>query len=427
MQAYWQVAASILLTTLFCYPLRAEEPTAKPAAAEEEPTIQADTAATASHEELTAVKVEGEGGARLQTLSVTPDGKIVGLVAPARYAPIGEAGTKTPSEVHLFDAEGKALTKWTLAFTAQSVGVAPSGVIYVAGDGQLARYAPNGKLLDQVEVPHLAEVLKDKEALRQKAEEQNKLQTESLSRSKTLIEEQVKKLEALGNDRTELQTRQLESYRNYLKDYETRLGNIKTPSIEDTIKSLTARLRIINGIAATEKDVYIACGEMKGYGYAIWRMDADLKNPVRVLGPVSGCCGQMDIQARGDHFFLAENTKKRVARYDRDGTFVSAFGESGRESKGLSFGGCCNPMNCRLMASGDIYTAESEGIVKRFSSGGEFLGLVGYAKLTGGCKNVAVAASPTGDRIYFCDLPGSRIIILAARKVEPAAAAASGN
>lgn len=426
MHAHWQLAASIVLTLLFFGPVKAEEPTAQSAAAAEEPTIQPDTAATATHEELTAVKVEGEGGARLQTLSVTPDGKIVGLVAPARYAPIGEVGSKTASEVQLFDAEGKALTKWTLAFTAQSIGVGPSGVIYVAGDGQLARYAADGKLLGQVEVPHLAEVLKDKDALRQKAEEQVKLQTDSLSRSKTLIGEQVKKLEALGDKRTELQTQQLESYRNYLKDFEARFANIKTPSLEDTIKSLTARLRIVNGIAATEKDVYIACGEMKGYGYAIWRMDANLENPVRVLGPVSGCCGQMDIQARGDHFFLAENTKKRVARYDRDGTFVSAFGESGRESKGLSFGGCCNPMNCRLMASGDIYTAESEGIVKRFNSSGEFLGLVGYAKLTGGCKNVAVAASPTGDRIYFCDLPGSRIIILGAKKSEPAAAA-SGN
>lgn len=426
MRTSWNLAALVLFTAFFSGPVWAEEPAAEKSA-EEGPSIPAETTLTASHEELTAVKVEGADGARLQTLSITPSGKVVGLVAPARYAPIGEAGSKqTPSEVHIFDADGKELAKWTLKFTAQSVAVGPDSVIYVGGDGQLARYTDDGKLLGQVEVPHLAEVLKDKDALRQKAEEQIKLQTESLSRSKTLIEEQVKKLEALGDERTELQSRQLESYRNYLKDHETRIGSIKTPSIEDTIQSLTARLRIINGIAASDKDVYIACGELKGYGYAIWRMDANLENPVRVLGPVSGCCGQMDIQARGDHFFLAENTKKRVARYDRDGTFVSAFGESGRESKGLSFGGCCNPMNCRLMAGGDIYTAESEGIVKRFSSGGEFLGLVGYAKLTGGCKNVAVAASPTGDRIYFCDLPGSRIIILAAKKAEPAAAT-SGN
>ena len=421
MQAHWRMAVSVLSIALLASVLWADEPAENPAA--EEATIKADAAASASHEELTAIKVEGEGGATLQTLSATPDGKIVGLVAPARYAPIGEKGKKTPSAIHLFDAEGKELTKWTLPFTAQSVGVGPDGVIYVAGDGNLARYAADGKLLGQVEVPHLAEVLKDNEGLRQRAEEQIKLQTQSYARSKELIETQVKKLEELGDERTELQTRQLASYKEYLKDFDSRVADIKTPSIEDTIKQVTARLRIINGIAVTEKDVYLACGELTGYGFAIWRMDPDFQNPVRVLGPVSGCCLQMDLQARGDHFYLAENTKKRVAKYDRDGTFVSAFGQSGRESSGLSFGGCCNPMNCRLAANGDVYTAESEGIVKRFSAGGEFLGLIGYAKLTGGCKNVAVAASPKGDRVYFCDLPGSRIIILGAKKPDPAAAA----
>jgi hypothetical protein len=69
-------------------------------------------------------------------------------------------------------------------------------------------------------------------------------------------------------------------------------------------------------------------------------------------------------------------------------------------------------MNCRITASGDVYTAESEGVIKKFNSKGEFVALIGTAKLTGGCKNVAVAASPDGDTVYFCDLPGSQIIIL---------------
>src|SRR5687767_6538844 len=98
-----RLAVLVLFAGLFASPLWAEEPAEKPAA--EESTSKTE-AAPATHEELTAVKVEGEGGARLQTLSVTPDGKIVGLVAPARYASIGEAGVKTPSEVHLFDADG---------------------------------------------------------------------------------------------------------------------------------------------------------------------------------------------------------------------------------------------------------------------------------------------------------------------------------
>ncbi len=381
---------------------------------------QADPAAKATHDQVAAIVVKGEGGSTLQTLTATPDGKIVCLVAPARHAPIGVAGKgAAPSEIRLFDSEGKETQRWSLPFTGQSVGVGPDGVIYAAGDGRLARYAADGKLLAEIDVPHLAEVLKDQDALKAKAELQIKQERLSLANAKKIYEDNVKRLEEKEN-RTDLEDKQLAAYQNYLKNYDAQTAAYKDRKIEDVVKQLTGRLRVINGIAATEKDVYIACGEMVGYGFAIWRMDADLTNPEKVLGPVSGCCGQMDIQASGDHFYLSENTKKRVAQYDRTGTLVSAFGKSGRASDGLSFGGCCNPMNCRVCANGDVFTSESEGIVKRFSAAGEFLGLVGYAKLTGGCKNVGVAASPKGDRVYLCDLPGSRIIIMAAKKTEAA-------
>ena len=50
----------------------------------------------------------------------------------------------------------------------------------------------------------------------------------------------------------------------------------------------TGRLRIINGITISEKDIFIACGETKGYGYAIWRMDHDFKNAKQVLASIGG-------------------------------------------------------------------------------------------------------------------------------------------
>ena len=73
-------------------------------------------------------------------------------------------------------------------------------------------------------------------------------------------------------------------------------------------------------------------------------------------------------------------------------------------------------MNLRAATNGDIFTAESEGIIKRFNEKGDFLAVVGQVRLAGGCKNVAVAANGTGDRVYFCDQPGSRIIILAKKE-----------
>jgi hypothetical protein len=406
--------------------LAAEE--AAPAAAEaaEEQTIKPETAAAATHKEIKSVKVVAESGATLQTLAATPDGKLVALRAPARYAPIGQAGTSANSSAILvFDRDGNELKQWSLPFAGQSIGVAPGGEIYVAGDGQIARYSADGKLLAQADTPHLAE-LKDEAALREAAEEQvtnAKQSVESMKSSKKTIENMVNKLEDTPADKlTALKKSQLDAFRQHLKTFDQQMEARANMKIETVIKGLTSRLRLINAIAPTDTDVFIACGELKGYGYSIWRMDADdFANPQKIVGGLAGCCGQMDIQAGKNGIYVAENSKKRVSLYDRNGKAVSAFGVSGRESNGLSFGGCCNPMNCRIAENSDIYTAESEGIIKRFSASGKFLSLIGYVKLSGGCKNVAVAASPKGDRIYVCDLPGQRIIVLGL-KAESAAA-----
>ena len=381
----------------------------------------------ASHEQIKTVEVKGKEAGTLQTLTVTKDGTVVGLVGASRYAPIGVAGKVANSELHLFDRDGKPIKQWVLPFKGQAVGAGPDGTIYVAGDGRVARYAGDGKLLSEAEVPHLAAVLKDKESLRKAAEAQRESEQASYKNMIKVYEDNIKRLEDKGDALTDLEKRQLIAFRSNIKMYATVIESHAKRTIDDIVGQLTGRMRTINSIAATDKDIYLACGEVKGYGYAIWRMDTDFKSAERVLGPVSGCCGQMDVQAHGDSFYIAENTKKRVAQYDRTGKLVNAFGKSGRESVGLEFAGCCNPMNCRVCDNGDIYTSESEGIVKRFSASGEFLGLVGYAKLTGGCKNVAVAASPKGDRVYFCDLPGSRIIILAAKKDQKNQAATAGG
>ncbi len=77
-------------------------------------------------------------------------------------------------------------------------------------------------------------------------------------------------------------------------------------------------------------------------------------------------------------------------------------------------------MNTRPYGS-EIYTAESEGYIKRFSKTGEFLGTIAKAQLSGGCKNVAVAAHPESGTVYFCDLPGSKILFLSKKPDAPKA------
>src|SRR6266545_4474898 len=48
----------------------------------------------------------------------------------------------------------------------------PDGMVFVAGDGRVARFDRDGKPLGGIELPHLAELLKESKALRKQAEEQ---------------------------------------------------------------------------------------------------------------------------------------------------------------------------------------------------------------------------------------------------------------
>jgi hypothetical protein len=130
-----------------------------------------------------------------------------------------------------------------------------------------------------------------------------------------------------------------------------------------------------------------------------------------VLTGLSGCSGQMDVQCCEDCLLVAENTRKRVGVYSFEGKLLRTFGKEGRDSVGEGFGGCCNPMNTFPADNGSVLTAESEGYIKRFDKNGKFVELIAQAELSGGCKNVAVASSRDGKRIFLMDLPGSKLLI----------------
>ena len=172
-------------------------------------------------------------------------------------------------------------------------------------------------------------------------------------------------------------------------------------------------------ISATESDVFVACRAAVGYGFEVWRTSRDFENGTRIVGELSGCCGQMDVQSSADGVFVAENARARVCRYDRDGKLICQWGEREREGA-VGFGSCCNPMNVAFGPQEQVYTAEATlGRIKRFSATGEFLGLVGSVDIVPGCKNVAIAVSQDGSRVYMLDITRSHIVVMS---VKPAAA-----
>ena len=159
----------------------------------------------------------------------------------------------------------------------------------------------------------------------------------------------------------------------------------------------------ITGIAVSARDVFVAATARTGTGYEVWRLGLDLGEPKCILEGQRGCCGQFDIQARGEELVVADNTRHRVSRYDRDGKELGGFGKSSRDG-GEGFGGCCNPMNTRVGKDGEIYTAESEGYVKCFAADGKLLATVGTVELAGGCKHVPIDVSKDGERVYVADV-----------------------
>jgi hypothetical protein len=376
----------------------------------EEKTPSAAGLAT-NFEQLSTISVKGHtGGMSLQTLCVSEKGEIIALVAPPKGFSAPQKNVE--SEIRVLTPEGKELRSWTVKFHANSINVAPDGTVYVAGDGKVAQFDHDGKELNKVDLPHIAKLLADKAVMKKKAEQQLKAQKEQFTQMVKTYEDMKKKIEdKKAEDRTKLESLQLEQYNQILKSFTESKNYYNSMTVDSIIEQITSRLRIINAIAISDKDIFIVCGESEGYGFAVWRMNHEFGDAKQVKSNVIGCCGQMDVQCCGGDIVLAENTRHQFAKYDRDGKALGAWGKTGKETEPGCFGGCCNPMNVRCSAAGDVYTAESEGIIKHFSPKGDYLGIVGKTSLTGGCKCVAVSVAPEADRLYLCDVPNSRIVV----------------
>ena len=95
--------------------------------------------------------------------------------------------------------------------------------------------------------------------------------------------------------------------------------------------------------AWADDTVFIACRMTVGYGYEVWRMDSEFADGKKIIEGLSGCCGQMDVQANDEGVFVAENSRKRVRRFDADGQSVCDWGKASESVHG--FGSCCTEIS----------------------------------------------------------------------------------
>lgn len=321
-----------------------------------------------------------------------------------------------PRQLQVYNPEGALVRSVDLPFKPTAVNVAANGIIFVAGEGKIARIDSDGQVLATADSPHIGSLENFKQRIETAAKKQLEENTARYREQVVRIDERIKALkETPEADRTELDARRLTTYEKQKQLYETQISAIKESSSSSGSSSSSlamSRKLGITALAVTSKDVFLCAYAVEGSGFEVWRMTHEFSEPTRVVDRLGGCCGQCDIQATESHLVLAENTKFKVALLDRDGQRLMDFGKGDRKAVD-GFGSCCNPMNVRCCDNGDILTAESSiGTIKRFNKAGELIGVVGRAKIGGGCKHVAVAFDEKRDRYYMMNVDKDHICVL---------------
>lgn len=375
-----------------------------------------------SHEQVASIDVNlgFKKPSPLHGFCLDAAGNIVAAVGgtPPRSTRIRE--TRDP-QLRKFSDSGELLDAWDVPFTPQAITCGPAGYIYIAGEGKIAKMTDKGDIVSTGATPNVADREKMAKQIREQLQQQMKIMranyTKMIERHNKTIETLKAKLEDSDDledpdekvsKKDQLQIKRLEKS---VKSLEARLKNMREPTDAQIEFTIQQRLSI-SSISTTSKNIFVATRAENGSGYSVWKSDLDFKNPTRVVTGLRGCCGQMDVQAREDGIFVAENSRHRVVHYDVNGKEIGHWGE-GKRTGDEGFGSCCNPMNVCFCDSNQVLTAESgTGRIKLYQPDGTLVGLIGNAKIKGGCKNVSISASSDLSRVYMLDLTAAKICVL---------------
>jgi hypothetical protein len=344
------------------------------------------------------------------------------------------AGCKGASpEIRVFDAEGKFLESIEVAVSPEAINVAPDGSILVAGGGRLLRLSSDGAELASVEAPHAASMRENIDEIRKQVIEEQKQQAssapqmlEAYDQAIKTVKEQLAALEDAEENASQRETFQstLDAYQQAREQVAEQLAGqedaaeLSDEQIDQLVESSMTYKTAVASISATEEAVFVATRATTGYGYDVWRTSPQFTDAEKIVTGLSGCCGQMDVQACDEGIFVAENSRHRVCRYDAKGELLGTFGKGSEGVDG--FGSCCNPMNLAFGSDGVVYTAEdTTGRIKRYKADGTLLSVVGAADVVPGCKKVAIGVDSTGEHVFMLDITRNNIAVLSRVAPDP--------
>ncbi|WP_299466046.1 hypothetical protein [uncultured Gimesia sp.] len=374
-----------------------------------------------THQQIAVIEVGSKlyPGMRIKTFCLDQSGNLL-----AAY------GTGA-GEIRVFNPDGKLLETWKVPIAPDAINVDQDGTIYVAGSGKILKLDNKGSILSTNDAPHAKAIMDNNAKLREQVVQQNKARNSSVVSMVPRLEKMIQQLkdQSKGKAMSAQDKKRLLSYERILEQYQKRELTAKK-SKEPTEQEINAQVEAmsklkmrVSSISMNEKEIFLACSAIEGYGYEVWRTDKNFENGAIVVKGLRGCCGQMDVQCNKDGIFVAENSRHRVSHYDRNGKEMNHWGS--RDRNGVEgFGSCCNPMNVAVGKAGEVYTAESNlGYIKRYSADGKYLDFVGKVDLVPGCKNVSIMVTPDGDRVYMMDLTRNHIIVMARKPTATASTA----
>ena len=377
-----------------------------------EETPESDTAKESlgrpTHKQVRTIKINADDLAEtsLNCFCLSPTGNVLAACGSG------------PGEIREFTPAGEFITSWEISQMPEAINVGSDGNIYVGGAGKLLKLSPTGEVLLEQEAPHVAAITANPEKIRQEIIEQTKEMREQFTEQIKTYKDLLTPIEEKPTEeRTDEDERQIAMFEQVIKQYEEMseqygAEELTEDELDKKVAESVAYKSRIASISEADGEVFIATGSTEGYGYDVWKLDAELSGGEVIITGLSGCCGQMDVQCCKNGLFVAENSRHRVVRYDTTGKEIASWGKQARE--GLhGFGSCCNPMNVAFGSDGSVYTAEdTTGRVKQFTPDGELIALIGKVDLVPGCKKVAISVDKDGGNIFMLDITRNEILVM---------------
>jgi hypothetical protein len=388
------------------------------------PTVPPEIVRSFSHQPTGRFDVKGsEVAGRIQHFCLHPTGDLIAVVGCSRTD--DPKKLKPVSELHRYSPTGERRSTVRIEFNAHAVAARDDGAIFVAGSGMAAKVTPTGSIAFVRELPNVTAIRDDEKwtTNRAKAEKAGRIARQrrlirAFERRKSAmlsasVEEngrlsEIDSDDDLIGDRVYAAPSQLDSE---IDSANEEIALIERRPLESFVAEVVARCKSVHAIAVDAESAFVTAGDPKGFGYSIFRYDLEFKTATPIIEGLAGCCGQLDVQIAGDRIVVAENTRHRVAVFNRSGEPAFQFGKQGRDGVGERFDSCCNPMNA-FVVDDAIYTAESNGIIKRFDRQGRYQRDVGSSNVGFGCKNVAFAVDENRNRLYVLDYDQSAISVL---------------